>query len=73
MPLKRFEISEKYGNRDRHARDHPCVVLRSPGPPATADDLLIGGADDGYRPAFGVQQRVAQWVVVLRVVGPHLR
>jgi hypothetical protein len=40
---------------------------------ATAEDLVIGGAGAGYGRGFGVQQRSAQWAVVLRVVSPHLR
>jgi hypothetical protein len=46
-------------------------MLRSSSLPATADDLVIGGADASCRRAFGVQQRSAQRIVVLRVVGPH--
>jgi hypothetical protein len=38
---------------------------------ATAKDLVTGGAEAGR--AFGVQQRTAQWLVVLRVVSRHLR
>jgi hypothetical protein len=40
---------------------------------ATAEDLVIGGAGAGCGRSFGVQQRSAQWAVVLRVVSPHLR